>query len=76
MKPRTAVTRRPLPTSPFNKTPAVVEPVETYAVDDMVTHDRYGLGTVVATEGDFAVVVNFGVDVRRIALPNAKLTRL
>ena len=76
MKPRTAVTRRPLPTSPFNKTPAEVAPVETYEVNDMVTHDRYGLGTVVSTEGDFAVVVNFGVDVRRIGLPNAKLTRL
>lgn len=76
MKPRTAVTRRPLPTSPFNKNPAEVAPAETYAVDDMVTHDRYGLGTVVATEGDHAVVVNFGVDTRRIGLPNPKLSRL
>ena len=76
MKPRTAVTRRVLPTSPFNKNPAEVAPAEIYAVDDMVTHDRYGLGTVVATEGEFAVVVNFGVDTRRIALPNAKLSRL
>lgn len=76
MKPRTAVTRRPLPSSPFNKAPAEAPPIEIYAVDDLVTHDRYGMGTVVSTEGEHAVVVNFGVDVRRIAIPNAKLSRL
>jgi hypothetical protein len=76
MKPRTAVTRRPLPNSPFNKAPADAPPAEIYAVDDMVTHDRYGMGTVVGTEGETAVIVNFGVDTRRIAIPNPKLTRL
>lgn len=70
------MTRRPLPSSPFNKNLADQPPAEVYAVDDMVTHDRYGLGTVVSTEGEHAVVVNFGVDTRRIAIPNPKLTRL
>lgn len=76
MKPRTAVTRRPLPSSPFNKPAAEAPPAEIYAVDDQVTHDRYGMGTVVGIEGENAVVVNFGVDTRRIAIPNPKLSRL
>jgi hypothetical protein len=76
MKPRTAVTRRPLPSSPFNKAPVDLPPAEVYAVDDLVSHDRYGLGTVVGTEGVTAVIVNFGADTRRINIPNPKLSRL
>jgi hypothetical protein len=71
--PRAAV-RRNLPGSPFN-TPAVVRHVETYAVDDQVTHDKYGLGVVLGVE-ESAVVVNFGSHRQRFALPCAKLAKL
>ncbi len=71
--PRAAV-RRPLPGSPFN-TPAVVRPVETFDVDDQVTHDKYGLGVILGVE-DNAVVVNFGSHRQRLALPCAKLAKL
>jgi hypothetical protein len=66
--------RRPLPTSPFKEssTPAV----EKFSLDDRVTHDRHGLGRVVRLESDTVVHVAFGSLVRRIALPNPKVTRL
>lgn len=71
--PRAAV-RRNLPGSPFN-TPAVVRPVETYVVQDQVTHDKYGLGVVLGVEEN-AVVVNFGSHHQRLTLPCAKLAKL
>ena len=69
-----AAARRYLPTSPFNA-PAVVRPVETFEVDDQVTHDKYGLGVIVGVE-DNAVLVNFGSHRQRLALPCAKLAKL
>jgi hypothetical protein len=72
MKPRAA--RRHLPRSPFNVAPA--SPVEAFAVDDRVTHDRYGLGRVVAVEKDVAVLVDFGSRKERITSPYAKLRGL
>jgi hypothetical protein len=46
-------------------------------VGDRVSHDRYGLGTVIGTEdGDAAVLVDFGSKVVRIALPSTKLVKL
>ena len=66
---------RPLATSPFNREPE--EPlVQVFAVDDRVTHDKYGLGTVVSVDGVREVVVNFGAETCRIALPNRKLSLL
>ena len=48
-----------------------------YSVSDRVNHDRYGLGTVVGTEeGDAAVIVDFGSQVRRVVLPSTKLVKL
>lgn len=71
--PRTAV-RRHLPGSPF-LAPAPPRPAETFAVDDRVTHDKYGLGVVLGVE-DSAVLVDFRPDRRRIPLPCTKLTKL
>jgi hypothetical protein len=67
---------RRLATSPFNREPA--EPVipDVFAVDDRVSHDKYGLGTVVSVNGTREVIVNFGAETRRIALPNPKLSLL
>ena len=47
-----------------------------FAVQDQVTHDKYGLGRVVTVEDDTAVVVDFGTQQVRIATPFAKLTKL
>ena len=61
--------------SPFERTEP--EPVaEQYAVQDQVTHDRYGLGRVVTVEGETALVIDFGSRLMRIKLPCAKLTKL
>ena len=69
-----AVTRRHLPSSPFNA--PVARPVEQYAVHDRVTHDRYGLGSVVGIEAETAVLVDFGVQRVRITTPYTKLSKL
>jgi hypothetical protein len=74
MKPRSAAKRRFLPGSPFNDLhPA--PPIEQYAVQDRVTHDKYGLGRVVMTEED-AVTVDFGSEKLRFVSPFHKLTKL
>ncbi len=74
MKPY-AGTRRHLASSPF-KPPAEVS-VATFEADERVTHDKYGLGRVVAVEGDQAVVVDFGNNLQvRLMRPFAKLNKL
>jgi hypothetical protein len=67
--------RRYLPTSPF-KPPPEDPPVERFELDDLVTHDKYGLGHVVLVEGDTAVVVDFAPMKIRIMAPFAKMIRL
>ena len=67
--------RRPVPGSPFNKPPAPPEQVEVFAAQDLVTHDRYGLGRVITAEAG-AVLVEFGTVRHRINAPYAKLTKL
>jgi hypothetical protein len=74
MKATRATAQRYLPGSPF-KAPAPARPAETFAVDDQVTHDTYGLGVILGVE-DHAVLVDFRPDQRRIPLPCAKLTKL
>jgi hypothetical protein len=70
-----STTRRPvLPASPFKD--AARPLVEKFNVNDRVTHDRHGLGRVVLLESATVVHVAFGAEVRRIALPNPKVTRL
>ena len=66
--------RRSLPTSPFKPKPEPV--IEKFSVEDRVTHDRYGLGRVVAAEDDVAVTVHFGSQQMRLVSPFAKLTKL
>jgi hypothetical protein len=74
MRTARAATRRHLPTSPFNARPA--PPVKQFAVQDQVTHDRYGLGRVIGVEAEIAVLVDFGSQQERISAPYAKLTKL
>ncbi|MFC5999771.1 hypothetical protein ACFP6A_13710 [Quadrisphaera sp. GCM10027208] len=74
MKPPRATTRRHLPNSPFNA--PVDRPVPEFSVDDRVTHDQYGLGTVVGVEKDVAVLVQFREQRVRIPSPFRKLRAL
>ena len=69
-----AGSRRHLPNSPF-RTPAAV-PVEDFAPDDMVTHDKYGVGKIVTLEGENAVTVDFGGNRIRVKAPYTKLFKL
>lgn len=73
MKPY-AGSRRRLPNSPFK--PDVVPDVETFVVDERVTHDKYGLGRVVGVEGVHAVVVDFGDSRVRLFTPFDRLSKL
>jgi hypothetical protein len=70
-----AATRRYLPSSPF-KPPPEPPPVEQYAVQDLVTHDKYGLGRVILVEDETAVVVDFAPRMVRILAPFTKMTKL
>ena len=70
-----AATRRFLATSPFNARPAA-PPIPVFALQDQVTHDKFGLGRVVGVEDDTALVIDFGSCQVRIMTPCAKLTRL
>ena len=69
-----ASNRRYLPTSPF-KPPPEAPPPEQYDVDDLVTHDKYGLGRVILVESG-AVVVDFANRKIRITAPFARMTKL
>jgi hypothetical protein len=73
MNRRSAAQRRQLPGSPFTVPPE--RAVERFAVQDRVTHDRYGLGRVIVAEDD-AVTVDFGSQQVRIASPFHRLTKL
>jgi len=66
--------RRHLPTSPFN-TQVVTRPPKEFTLDDQVTHDRYGLGRVIAVDGA-TVLVDFRTHTERINAPYPKLTKL
>ena len=75
MKPPHAASRRHLPGSPFN-VPVVTAPPKTFAIDDQVTHDRFGMGRVIGVEEGVAVLVDFGRSEERIVAPYHKLTKL
>ena len=76
MKQARAASRRFLPGSPFNVPHVDPPPVEQYAAGDQVCHDKYGLGRVLLTEADDAVIVDFGSCKVRILSPFAKLAKL
>jgi len=71
--PRVAVRPR-LSTSPF--APPPVLPAEQFAVEDRVTHDKYGLGRVTSVEADTSLIIDFGSRRVRIVTPCDKLTKL
>lgn len=65
--------QRHLATSPFSPRP---EPrIETYALGDRVSHDRYGLGRVTGLE-PAAVTVHFGTQDVRVPSPYAGMELL
>ncbi|MFD1930785.1 MULTISPECIES: hypothetical protein [Nonomuraea] len=76
MKPTRAAARRPLPGSPFNVPAAPSPPVEHFELQDWVSHDKYGLGSVIGVEEDVAVIVDFGSEKLRIAAPYPRLFKL
>jgi hypothetical protein len=75
MKHPRAAARRHLPTSPFGAPPLAL-PAEQFAVQDQVTHDKYGLGRVTSIEDDTVLIIDFGSRRVRITTPCAKLTKL
>lgn len=73
MTPRPAAQPRYSAGSPFSARPAPV--IEHFAVDDRVTHDKFGLGRVIVEEAA-AVVVDFGSQHVRVTSPYSRLTKL
>ena len=65
--------RRHLAASPFQPDPEPV--IERFERGDLVTHDSYGMGRVVATETE-AVTVDFGAQTVRIPSPFRKMAKL
>lgn len=65
--------RRHLATSPFKPDP---EPtIEQYALNDLVSHDSYGMGRVIDLE-EAAVTVDFGSQTVRIQSPYPRMGKL
>lgn len=72
-----ALRRRRLANSPFNAPePAQPSEPERYSVEDKVTHDKYGLGTVIGVEEGVGVLVDFGSHKQRLRTPCSKLVKL
>jgi hypothetical protein len=65
--------RRHLASSPFQPAPEPI--IEQYALNDLVSHDVYGMGRVIALEAA-AVTVDFRSRTVRIPSPYAKMSRL
>ncbi|MBF8188775.1 hypothetical protein ITP53_24180 [Nonomuraea sp. K274] len=76
MRPKRAAARQRLPGSPFNVPEVPAPPVENFALQDRVSHDKYGLGSVIGVEEGVAVLVDFGAETHRITAPYAKLFKL
>jgi len=65
--------RRHLASSPFNPHPQPT--TQQYEVDDMVSHDSYGMGRVIQVEAA-AVTVDFRSQTVRIPSPFQKMSKL
>ncbi|GAB2975530.1 hypothetical protein GCM10023080_045270 [Streptomyces pseudoechinosporeus] len=66
--------RRHLPTSPFK---APVAPVaKHFELGDRVSHDQFGLGTIVGVEDGVAMLVDFGARQARIVSPYTRMDKL
>lgn len=50
--------------------------IQHFVVGDLVSHDRYGLGTVISVEEGIAVLVDFRPQRERIPSPYSKLAKL
>lgn len=66
--------RRHLASSPFAPPTEIVPAV--FAVGQQVSHDTYGLGRVVSLTFTTGASIDFGREVRHIALPTSKLVGL
>ncbi|GAA1500057.1 hypothetical protein [Streptomyces synnematoformans] len=66
--------RRHLPTSPFEAPAAPA--AKSFAPGDRVTHDRYGLGTVLSAEDGVAMHVDFGSRHVRVTAPYDHMEKL
>jgi hypothetical protein len=73
MTTRSGAQRRHLASSPFKAQPEPV--IEQFAVDDLVSHDLYGLGRITGVEAG-AVTVDFGTQAVHIVSPYSKLEKL
>jgi hypothetical protein len=78
MNPYRALPQRPLPVSPFNAAVTADPPseAERYSVNDKVTHDKYGLGTIIGVEEGVGVFVDFGSHKQGLRTPCSKLVKL
>lgn len=65
--------RRHLPSSPFKPDPEPI--IEQFECGDLVSHDAYGMGRVIAAEAD-AVTVDFRTQAVRITSPFRKMAKL
>ena len=65
--------QRYLASSPFAPPPEVS--IETFACDDLVQHDSYGMGRVIHTDAS-AVIVDFRSQKVRVPSPFHKMTKL
>lgn len=65
--------RRHVSSSPFKPDPEPV--IEKFEKGDLVSHDSYGMGRVIATEPE-AVTVDFRTQTVRIPSPFRKMTLL
>lgn len=70
MTPPSGARRRHLPSSPFKPEPEPV--VKDYDLDDLVSHDSYGVGRVVAVDAT-VVTVDFGSQKVRVTRTSTKL---
>lgn len=68
--------RRHVPGSPFNAARAEAGRAHEFTVGERVSHDRYGLGRVVGTDGVSTVDVDFGHGIRRLTTIGSKLQKL
>ena len=70
MRPRQPAKKPHLPNSPFRAQPTAE--VHPFAVNDRLTHDRHGMGSVVRITGD-RMEVKFGQSTVSVALNSSKV---
>jgi hypothetical protein len=71
-----ALPRRHLANSPFNVAQPLAPEPEQYSLQDRVTHDKNGLGTVIGLEEGFGVLVDFGSHQKHLRTPCSMLFKL